>query len=134
MIDTSCHCGRVRVVVRRRPDFLHECNCTLCSSTGARWGYFEPGDVEVDGTTQEYHRTDKDEPAAIIHFCATCATTTHFTLTPEAAARFGGTVVGVNLRPVPDAELAGIELRYPDGRAWSGAGAFGYVREPRMLG
>ena len=28
----------------------------------------------------------------------------------------------------------GIELRYPDGKAWSGEGDFTYVRKARMLG
>jgi hypothetical protein len=27
-----------------------------------------------------------------------------------------------------------IELRYPDGRAWSGKGGFGYVQEARIIG
>jgi hypothetical protein len=31
-------------------------------------------------------------------------------------------------------DLAGIELRYPDGQAWSGGSDFGYVREARIIG
>jgi len=42
--------------------------------------------------------------------------------------------MGVNLRLADEKDLAGIELRYPDGRAWPGKGAFGYVREPRIMG
>jgi hypothetical protein len=42
--------------------------------------------------------------------------------------------MGVNMRLVEERDLAGVELRYPDGRAWSGAGAFGYVREARIIG
>jgi hypothetical protein len=30
-------------------------------------------------------------------------------------------------------DLSGIELRYPDGQAWSGIGGFHYIREPRIL-
>jgi hypothetical protein len=33
-----------------------------------------------------------------------------------------------------ESDLVGIELRYPDGRAWSGGVDFGYVREPRVIG
>ncbi len=33
-----------------------------------------------------------------------------------------------------ESDLSGIELRFPDGRAWPGAGAFSYVREPRVVG
>jgi hypothetical protein len=41
--------------------------------------------------------------------------------------------MGVNMRLADESELAGIELRYPDGRAWPGEGDFAYVREARIL-
>ncbi|MFD1612433.1 GFA family protein [Sphingomonas tabacisoli] len=134
MLTLSCLCGQLRVTTSRQPDFIHECNCTLCSKTGARWGYFDPSEVSVEGTAQGYCRGDKDDPAARIQFCATRGSTTHFTLTESAVAKFGNSMVGVNMGLADERDLAGIELRYPDGRAWSGAGAFGYVREPRILG
>ncbi len=49
-------------------------------------------------------------------------------------AKFGNTLVGVNMWLADERDLAGVELRYPDGRAWSGAGEFSYVREARILG
>lgn len=130
----TCLCGQVRVTTAKRPDFLHECNCTLCSGTGARWGYFQPAEVSVEGPTKGYSRQDKGEPNAQVHFCPTCGSTTHFVLTDSAVAKFGNGVMGVNLRLADESELAGIELRYPDGRAWPGAGDFTYVRAPRTLG
>jgi len=42
--------------------------------------------------------------------------------------------IGVNVRLADEQDLAGIELRYADGRAWSGKGAFGYVQEARIIG
>ena len=134
MLDLSCHCGLVSLTIERRPDYIHECNCTLCRKTGARWGYFQPSLIGVRGTTKTYCRNDKDDPVAQIHFCEACGTTTHFTLTAEAVERFGRDLVGVNLRLADESDLAGIELRYPDGRAWSGAGDFTYVREAHVLG
>lgn len=134
MFGLACHCGRVRLRVRARPDFLHQCNCTLCARTGARWAYLHPSKVEVEGDSTAYCREDKDDPAAEIRFCASCGTTTHFTLTESAAAKFGNGLIGVNMRLADESALAGLELRYPDGRAWSGEGCFGYVREPRILG
>jgi hypothetical protein len=55
-------------------------------------------------------------------------------LTESAAARFGNSLMGVNMRLADDRDLAGIELRFPDGRAWSGDGDFTYVRDPLILG
>lgn len=134
MLELACLCGQLHVRIEKRPDFVNECNCTLCSKTGARWGYFHPDEVTVEGTAADYRRDDKAEPAAEIHFCPRCGSTTHFTLTESAAAKFGNTLMGVNMRLVDESELAGIELRYPDGRAWPGEGDFNYVRAARILG
>lgn len=133
MLKLSCLCGQIRLAIPNRPDFIHACNCTLCRKSGAYWAYFAPSDVHIDGSTQGYSRNDKDDPAAEIQFCARCGTTTHFTLTPSAVAKFGNSQMGVNMRLADDGELAGVELRYPDGQAWSG-GAFSYVREAHVIG
>jgi hypothetical protein len=134
MLNLSCHCGQIRVETTKQPDYIHECNCTLCSKVGARWGYFHPSEVSVEGTAEGYCREDKDDPAALLQFCAKCGSTTHFVLTASAVSRFGNSLMGVNMRLADESELAGIELRYPDGRAWSGEGGFGYVREARIMG
>ena len=134
MLKLSCLCGRVRVETRKAPDYVNECNCTLCSKSGARWAYFHPSDVTVEGATKGYRRDDKDDPAAEIHFCPDCGSTTHFTLTESAVAKFGNVQLGVNVRLADERDLAGLELRYPDGRAWPGTGAFAYVREARIIG
>lgn len=129
----SCLCGQVRLTLSKRPDFIHECNCTLCGKSGARWGYFHPSEVSVEGATRGYSRADKDDPAAEIRFCETCGATTHFVLTDSAVAKFGNSMMGVNMWLADAQDLAGIELRFPDGQAWSGAGDFTYVREARIL-
>lgn len=134
MLDLSCHCGRVRVALNKRPDFIHACNCSLCRKTGARWGYFAPAEVAVAGETIGYRRGDKAEAGAEMRFCGSCGATTHFVLTEDAVARFGNAVMGVNMGLADEAELAGIELRFPDGRGWSGSGAFGYVRPAEIIG
>lgn len=134
MLSLSCHCGQVRIDLAQRPDHINECNCSLCSKVGARWAYFHPSDVSVAGETTGYCRADKDAPAAESRFCPICGTTTHFTLTESAVAKHGNSLMGVNMRLTDEADMAGVELRYPDGRAWSGEGPFGYVREARIMG
>ena len=134
MLRLSCLCGQIRVEIAKRPDYIHECNCTLCRKAGARWGYFHPSEVSVEGVAQGYSRDDKVDPGALLQFCAKCGVTTHFVLTESAVAKHGNVVMGVNLRLADERDLAGIELRFPDGRAWAGEGAFGYVQEPRILG
>ncbi|WP_120077195.1 GFA family protein [Aurantiacibacter odishensis] len=129
----DCLCGDIRITVSDRPDFVHACNCTLCAKTGARWSYFHPDQVQVTGSTKGYRRTDKNRPAAEVHSCTNCGATTHFVLTESAIAAHGNTMMGVNMLLAEPADLAGVELRYPDGRNWQGAGEFGYVREAETL-
>ena len=134
MIKTSCLCGQIGLELTKRPEFIHECNCTLCSKTGARWAYFHPSEVTVHGQTQGFSRADKGEPNAEVQFCPTCGATSHFVLTEKAIAAHGNTMMGVNMWLADAGDLAGIELRHPNGRDWSGDGDFTYVREARSLG
>jgi hypothetical protein len=133
MLKLSCLCGQVRIQTAKRPDYINECNCALCRKSGARWAYFHPDDVRMDGTTTIYSRTDKTDSAAELRFCPTCGSTTHFTLTPSAVAKFGNVQMGVNVRLADEKELAGLELRFPDGQSWDG-GAVSYVREAEVIG
>jgi len=133
-LKISCLCGQVCVKIPKLPDFINECNCTLCSKSGARWAYFNPSDVSIEGATKRYSRGDKEDPAAEIQFCANCGSTTHFILTASAISKFGNSQMGVNMRLADEKDLAGIELRYPDGRAWPGTGGFGYVQAARIIG
>jgi hypothetical protein len=134
MLKLSCLCGQVRIEIPRRPDFINECNCTLCAKSGARWAYFHPSEVPVEGETAGYRRQDKEDPAVEIRFCPNCGATSHFVLTASAIESFGNVQMGVNARLADEADLAGTELRYPDGRSWSGKGGFGYVRAAHVIG
>lgn len=134
MLKLSCHCGQVRIELNKQPDYVNECNCTLCSKSGARWAYFHPSEVGVEGATKGYSRDDKEDPAAEIQFCANCGSTTHFVLTKSAVEKFGNSMMGINMLLADEKDLSGIELRYPDGQSWSGDGEFSYVREARIFG
>ena len=102
--------------------------------TGAHWAYFDPSEISVVGLTKGYCRDDKDDPAAEIRFCESCGSTTHFVLTASAVSKFGNTMMGVNMLLADEGDLAGIELRFPDGRSWDGAGEFACVRPSRIMG
>lgn len=130
----TCFCGAVSVTTDRPPEFIHACNCDLCRKSGARWGYFDPAEVVVVGATMTYRRHDKPVPGVDVHFCPSCGSTTHFRLTDAAVEQHGDVMMGVNAGLVEEAELVGIEMRYPDGKNWSGEGEFGYVRASRVLG
>ena len=134
MLNLECHCGNVRLSLEKRPEYVHECNCTACRKTGARWAYLDPSQVKIEGEANAYCRQDKADPAASFQFCGNCGSSTHWTLTDSAIARYGNGMIGVNMRLADESDLAGLELRFPNGKAWSGEGPFDYAREPVIFG
>ena len=132
-LSASCHCGAVHVQIALAPDYLNECNCSLCDSHGVWWGYFDPPDVTVTGETKVYTRADREDPAVSLHFCGTCGCTTHWTLLPAFLEKVGEVKCGVNMRLFAREVLAGVELRFPDGRGWDGIGQWGFVRAAELL-
>jgi hypothetical protein len=60
----TCHCGRVRVQMLSKPEWLNDCHCTICYAYGTLWAYFKRGEVVVmtasDTTLQAYIRADSD--------------------------------------------------------------------------
>ncbi|WMS41143.1 aldehyde-activating protein [Acuticoccus sp. MNP-M23] len=131
----QCLCGAVRVTIESKPEFIHDCNCNLCRKSGGAWGYFATGMVAVAGNTASFLRRDKANAAAEVHSCTTCGSTTHWSFSDAFRAENASVdLMGVNMRIFDPQELAGVEVRYPDGNAWAGAGPFEYRREAMTIG
>lgn len=109
----SCHCGAVRVTVPRRPEYINDCNCTLCTKHGATWIYFKPAEVGIKGETASYIRADAPEPCLATHWCQACGCTTHWSPLLAELDR-----MGVNAGLFDPEMLAGVEVRAVDGRSW----------------
>ena len=128
-MTAGCLCGAFSVTIESKPEFINDCNCSLCRKAGAAWGYFPSSSVATSGNTVPFVRRDKAFPAVEIHSCASCATTTHFVLTESFKERNrSADLVGVNMRLFDPNELQGVEIRYPNGRDWPGEGPYGYRR------
>jgi hypothetical protein len=132
-LKANCHCGAVHVQIAHAPEYLNECNCSLCNSHGVWWGYFVPEEVIVKGETRVYTRGDRDDPAVELHFCSVCGCTTHWTLLPAFLEKVGENKCGVNMRLFDREALTGIELRFPDGHGWDGIGQWGFFRSAVTL-
>jgi hypothetical protein len=131
----TCLCGAITVTVDNRPDYIHECNCSLCRKAGAAWGYYTTATASAEGATEVFVRADKEAPMVEIHSCRSCAATTHYLPTPEFRNQADGPgTLGVNMRLFEPDELTGVEVRFPDGRRWSGSGPFGYRRAAMRIG
>ena len=69
--------------MRRAPEWVASCNCSICRRTGALVAYYRPDEVRVDGETATYLTGDR---FIRFHFCPTCHCHTHWSPNPEALA------------------------------------------------
>jgi hypothetical protein len=86
----SCHCGRIRLILRGTPSDAGECNCSVCRRTAGLWHYSPPDAATVDGQGVAYQQGDC---TLNLWHCSTCGCTTHWTSTDSCYPR-----MGVNLR------------------------------------
>jgi hypothetical protein len=130
-----CACGAVRVTITATPDYINDCNCGLCRKVGGAWSYFSCAFVSISGETRSFLRQDKANPAAEVHACSICSTTTHFVLGDAFKEQNPAVdLMGVNMRIFDPGDLAGVEVRFPDGSNWSGEGPFDYRRPALVIG
>ena len=114
-LTARCACGAVTITVPRRPDYINDCNCSLCTKLGANWVYFAPDEVAVDESgLDSFVRADMAAPYIRNFRCRTCGCPTHWRLirpidTPRS---------GVNANLFEPGALEGVEVRKIDGRSW----------------
>ena len=45
----TCICGRARITLSRTPDYVGQCNCSMCVKTGFRGVYFASDELHDGG-------------------------------------------------------------------------------------
>ena len=114
MIRAACHCEAVRFEIAEPPEWVLDCNCTLCRRYGALWTYFrEPGGQErlllkpAPGTTDAYRWLEGD-----LAFCSckVCGCVTHI----EADKADPPFIFAVNARMMAGLDPAKVRVRRID--------------------
>ena len=109
----TCHCGRVRITLPRKPDEVTQCNCSLCTKTGFRGVYLSSGELRIEGETDSYVRADSNPAYIDQQSCRLCGLLTHWTpLSDPPHER-----MGVNAR-LFDGALDDLPVKAVDGRSW----------------
>lgn len=113
MLQATCHCGAVSIEVPGQPEFLVDCNCSICRRNGALWAFYPSSSVKLHShpeSTTEYVWG----PGAIrtMH-CKVCGCTTHW----EQRDPNPDQTMGVNARNFEPAVVAGVRVRRFDGAA-----------------
>lgn len=111
MIETSCHCGAVKIEVAELPTRLTDCNCSICRRVHGLWAYYHQDQVRVicePGATTGYVQGDG---TLANHHCNICGCTTHWiSIDPAHPGR-----MAVNMRMADPAQIAGVQIRKFDG-------------------
>jgi hypothetical protein len=110
MIESSCHCGQVRLEIAAAPDKVTDCNCSICRRYGVLWAYYSPNDVRIkppSGATDIYMWDDR---MIEFHRCKNCGCVTHWAPADKTHDR-----MGVNARLMEPSVLTKARVRRLDG-------------------
>lgn len=105
-VHGSCHCGRVRIELPSKPEWVAACNCSLCRRTAWLVAYFPPERVTITGETTAYIWGDR---MIGIHHCPVYGCGTHWQTLGE---NFGK--MGINARLLDGFDARAIEVRQFD--------------------
>jgi hypothetical protein len=136
MIRAACHCGAVRITLDPPPDWVLDCNCSICRRYGALWAYawdriakrsLSVVLVQGEDALESYIWGDRE---LAFWRCKTCGGLTHHTaLAAPAAIRAVNARTFVAFDPATvtvhrsDNAHTGWFWSRPDAAVWKGAQA-----------
>ncbi len=110
-IEGTCHCGAIHFATSQSPQWLTECNCSMCRRIGALWGHVDIASVTITaakGATISYVHGDK---SLAVHACRICGCTTHWeNLQPGEYSH-----MAVNFRMCSTTDISKFRIRKFDG-------------------
>jgi hypothetical protein len=110
MVKAACQCTAVRLEISRLPDWVLDCNCSICRRYVAIWSYPDAGAVTIvrgEGATDTYLWGDRE---LAFHRCKACGCVTHM----AALDTDPPTIYGINARMIPTLDPATVRLRQKD--------------------
>jgi hypothetical protein len=109
----TCHCGAIRISVRRKFRTLTSCNCSICRRYGALWAYYAASSVSIVAPKAGLSRYSWNRKIRVYFRCKNCGCVTHYA--PRKARR--NATVAVNAVNFEPSALAGVRIRQFDGAA-----------------
>jgi hypothetical protein len=112
-ITAACHCGAVRIHVRRMARTLTRCNCSICRRYGALWAYYSPRSVTVEAPKGGLSEYSWNRRIRVYYRCKKCGCVTHYSYRKKRR----NTTVAVNAVNFEPSALAGVRIRHLNGAA-----------------
>jgi hypothetical protein len=111
-LTATCHCGAIRIHVRRMARTLTSCNCSICRRYGALWAYYAASSVTADAPKGGLSKYSWNQKIRVYCRCKKCGCVTHYVYRKRRDSPVA--VNAVNFEP---AALAGARIRHLDGAA-----------------
>jgi len=112
-LEGACHCGAIRIYVRRMSRTLTSCNCSICRRYGALWAYYAAGSVRIKAPKGGLSRYSWKRKIRAYYRCRHCGCVTHYRYRKKQR----DTIVAVNAVNFEPAALAASRIRHLDGAA-----------------
>ncbi|MGK9050761.1 GFA family protein [Neorhizobium petrolearium] len=110
-ISGSCHCGRIAFEAEGEFNEALECNCSFCRRRGVLLAFVPRSNMQLT-TPRENLSTYQFNQRVIVHrFCANCGVAPF----SEATMPNGAEMAAINLRCVPEIDLAALTVTQYDG-------------------
>jgi hypothetical protein len=108
----SCHCGRIAFDLEGEVREVLECNCSLCRRRGGLLAFFPREALTLTSKPDDYGTYRFNTERIAHHFCLTCGVSP---FSDGIHPRTGAALACVNVRCLPDVDLATLEIRQYDG-------------------
>ena len=108
-----CHCGAIRILVRRMTRTLTSCNCSICRRYGALWAYYAKSSVRIEAPRGGLSRYSWNRKIRAYFRCRKCGCVTHYRYRKKER----DTTIAVNANNFEPSVLAGALVRVLDGAA-----------------
>jgi hypothetical protein len=111
MLVADCHCGRIRIEVAGAPEYLIDCNCSICRRYGALWAFYPLQGARIQGAAEHADGYIWGEKTITTFRCSHCGCVTHWEpLQPRTDSKFA-----INARLLAPDALREVRVRRFDG-------------------
>ncbi len=110
----SCHSGRIAFELEGEIGQVIDCNCSMCRRRGGLLAAFPREALTLKTPEQDLSTYRFNREAIAHHFCANCGIATF----SEGKGRDGAAMAMVNVRCLPEVDLAALEVTDVDGASF----------------
>ena len=114
MITGTCHCSAVKVTIPVQPEWVTDCNCSICRRYGVLWSYFIAETVKTEALPDALVRYSWGRKELNFVHCKTCGCVMWWErVTPDPEKK-----MGVNMRMFDPDIVGKAQVEKLDGASW----------------